>query len=160
MTLKRILIGCGTLIIVGMLVVAAFALGVYVGEHGWTRAALQFQPGAGQMPRGQPPGAGPGSPPRGGTPPGFQLPPGLPPGQPQVVGRIRQIGAADLILATKDGPRQVMLTDETQYQDIKGNALTLSDLAERDIIAVFGSFVPGDGQQLQAEVVVRLPQQR
>jgi hypothetical protein len=53
-----------------------------------------------------------------------------------------------------------MLTDETQYQDIKGNALALSDLAERDIVAVFGSFVPGDGQQLQAEVVVRLPQQR
>src|SRR3972149_4648417 len=68
---RRWLVAAGAGILGLMLVAAAFSLGVYVGEHGWTRGGLTYQP---QQPGGLLPDAGaPGGP--GGAPPaGEELP--------------------------------------------------------------------------------------
>ena len=154
---KVTLIAFGGVIVILMLVAASFSLGVYVGEHGWTRSGLQYTAGpgpAGQPQRGDQPSQD------GARQPPFQSggqPGGLPPGRPDVNGRIRQIAAQGLELATPDGPRLVLLSGETRYQDEGGNSLEFGDLKRGDIVAVFGRFVQGDGGQLQAEFVVRLP---
>lgn len=143
----------GGFILVLMLVVASFSLGVYVGEHGWTRAGLQYTGGPPQAGGQGQPGPGGKSQP-GGQP---QALPGLPMGPPAVVGRIRMINANGLELATQDGPRFVQLSDNTRFQDDQGKPMQLTDLNMGDVVAVFGRFVGGDGGQLQAEVIVRLP---
>ena len=63
---RKVLTALGAIWIVCMLLIAAFALGVYVGEHGWTREGLSLrgpqrppnQPGPDQV---QPPGLPPGA---------------------------------------------------------------------------------------------------
>jgi hypothetical protein len=123
-----------------MLLAAAFSLGVYVGEHGWTREGLTYQP---QQPAGPLPGAG--------APVG-------PGGEPPVVtGRIRVISPQGLELATPDGPRFVQITAETRFEVPDGEDLGLQDLARGDVVAVFGELMPGDGPRLQATRIVRLP---
>ncbi|RME87104.1 MAG: hypothetical protein D6770_10265 [Anaerolineae bacterium] len=143
---KVTLVALGGVVLLGMLLAAAFSLGVYVGEHGWTREGLNYQAG---------PPAGRGAPPTGGRPGGGVG--GLPPGRPDVVGRIRRITESALELGTPEGPRTVLLTESTRFQDERRQAITLSDLKPGDVVAVFGRFMQGDGGQLQAEVVVKLP---
>jgi hypothetical protein len=137
---RRWLIPAGAVILVLMLVTAAFSLGVYVGEHGWTREGLTYQP---QQPAGPLPGAGaPAGP--GGEP-------------PALTGRIRTIAPQGLELATPDGPRFVELTTDTRIEDPDGQELSLRDLSRGEIVAVFGELFPGDGPRLRASRIVLLP---
>jgi hypothetical protein len=164
--------GGGVLIL--MLLAAAFALGVYVGEHGWTREGLAYGPGAGvQQGAANPNGAAQA--PRAGTPQPTGrvgtpqtplpngggsvpvLPAGLPPGPPQLNGRIRQVTAQRLDLAAAGGPRTVLLDEHTQYRDSTGQPITIRELKPGDIVAVFGVFLDGDGGRLMADFVVVLP---
>ncbi len=141
MAKRRWLVAAGAAILVLMLVVAAFSLGVYVGEHGWTREGLTYQP------------QGPGGPlPGGGAPPAG---PGGEP--PALTGRIRVISPHGLELATPDGPRFVEITSATRLEDPEGQEISLHDLARGDIVAVFGEMMPGDGPRLQATRIVLLP---
>jgi hypothetical protein len=154
---KLIQLLAGGAVLVLMLVLAAFALGVYVGEHGWTREGLAYGPGAaakGPAAQAKPPQAAPDG---NGTPQVPFLPAGLPPGPPQLTGRIRQVAQDHLELAAAGGPRTVLLTDATQFRDETGQPITLRDLEKGDVVAVFGAFTQGDGGQLLAEFVVGLP---
>ena len=153
---QRALIVVGLIVLIGMLVTAAFALGVYVGEHGWTRAGLRYQPGGGRPPQGPPPGAQqpPGNPPQPG---GGSTPQGLPPGRPQIVGQILEIAPKALIIATKDGPRGVILIPETRYLDETKASISLKDLQRGQVVGVFGRFNQDGGRQFQADLIVRLP---
>jgi hypothetical protein len=170
---SRPLIILGLIVLILMLVSAAFALGVYVGEHGWTRAGLRYQPGAVQLPGPNPgPGFG-GAPAPGQVPPAAapgagsvpssprqgagDLPGGLPPGRPQVTGRILNITPNALNLATPDGPRLVNLVAETRYLDQAGEAISFQDLQRGDVVAVFGRLIQGGNRQFQANLVVKLP---
>lgn len=166
---SRPLIAAGLIVLILMLVSAAFALGVYVGEHGWTRAGLRYQPGAGQLPGPNPqPGFG-GGPLLGQGPPAApsgagslrpgtgDLPAGLPPGRPQITGRILGLSPDTLNLATPDGPRLVNLVSETRYLDSSGEAISLQDFQRGDIVAVFGRLTQGGNRQFQANLVVKLP---
>ncbi len=148
---KVILLASGGVILLGMLLVASFSLGVYVGEHGWTREGLNYQ--AGPPPSGRPPQGGGPPPPPGGSAGG---PGGLPPGRPDVIGRIRQMSDTILELGTPEGPRTVLLTEGTRFVDEQRTPLQREDLHAGDVIAVFGRFVAGDGGELQAEVIVKL----
>lgn len=153
-TERKLLIAAGTILIASMLLVAAFALGVYVGEHGWTRAGLTLR-GPGGPP--QPPG-GPG----GQSPPGGVLPqpdkPPLPDGgrRPDLVGRIRNIFEGTLMLATSDGPRTVELDEHTRVETAEGEPRSLDDLERGHLVAIFGRR-NGDGRVLLAELLVLLP---
>jgi hypothetical protein len=156
-----ILITAGGMVLVLMLVTAAFALGVYVGEHGWTRDGLQYAGGA--------PAAGPGQQNRPATGSGIhqngqslqggpgQAPAGLPPGRPQVSGRVLTISTSQVELATPDGRRSVTLVQGTRIQDEQGNTLAVNDLKSGDFLAVFGTLIQGDGGLLQADLLIRLP---
>jgi len=170
---SRPLIILGLIVLILMLVSAAFALGVYVGEHGWTRAGLRYQPGAGQLPGPNPqpgPGVGPAPgqfppaaiPGAGSLPPGARqgagdLPGGLPPGRPQVTGRILNITPNALNLATPDGPRLVSLVPETRYLNDAGGVISLQDLQRGEVVAVFGRLIQGGNRQFQANLIVKLP---
>ena len=142
----------GAVVLLLMLLVGAFSLGVYVGEHGWTRGGLSYQPDSG----GVLPGA-PGQVPGQGQIPG----PGQLPGQgaetPALIGRILRISPEALELATQEGMRRVELHDGTVFREQDGLELSLTDLSQGDIVGIFGEMIAGDGGRLLAQVVLRLP---
>jgi hypothetical protein len=144
------LLAVGAVIIVGMLLIAAFSLGVYVGEHGWTRQGLTLQG----------PGAQPGPQPGADRPPqvGPDAPPPLPGGgrPPDLVGGIRRVMEGTLLMATSDGPRTVELDEATQVETHEGDPRSLDDLQRGQGVAIFG-YRGGDGRALVAELVVLLP---
>ena len=141
--MNRWLIIVGMVVIVGMLVIAAFSVGVYVGEHGWTSGGLRYQP------RGH-------SPPKGDSPPARPGIPGLPPGPPQIIGRLQVKSSKTILLDTRNGPRHIALTPETRFMNSAGDDLNLEDLQIGDILGVFGRYDPAAGV-FQAEIVLRLP---
>ena len=149
-TEHKYLIVAGGILILGVLLIAAFALGVYVGEHGWTRAGLALQG----------PGGGPGGP---LPPPGVPDVPGpplaAPPGggrPPDLVGRIGDIFEGALMLATPDGARIIELDEHTRVETTEGEPRPLNGLERGQHVAVFGRR-NGDGQVLVAELLVLLP---
>lgn len=151
MVINRWLLISGIVLLIGMLVVCAFAVGVFIGERGWTGGGL---PGLRQN---EPQNAPQDGAPPGNAPADGQRPPILPPGEPQLVGLIRYTTEKTLELATQGGPRQVLITDRTDYWTKEGEMLQLQDLITGDLVAVFGQYVGGDGTQLQADMVVRIP---
>jgi hypothetical protein len=154
---KIISITAGGVILLLMLVASSFALGVYVGEHGWTREGLNYSggppggkaPADGNLPQGGPVQAVTVRPPL--------APAGLPAGRPDLTGRILRIRPQSIEVTTPNGPRTVVLSPETRFLDEDGRTITLKDLRNGDVIAVFGRFTAGDGGELQADIVVRLP---
>ncbi|RMF35623.1 MAG: hypothetical protein D6759_04500 [Chloroflexi bacterium] len=145
----RVLVIAGAVVIVLMLVTAAFALGVYVGEHGWTREGLTLgSPGR--------PGQQPAPPGGAGMPPGQPLPGG----QPTLVGRIRARLDEGLELATPQGPRSVSLTSTTRFEDAQGNPIEMTALRRGDMVAIFGHFEEGGQRTLVADLIVRFPGDR
>lgn len=149
-----IIIGLGIFIVICS--IASFSIGVYVGEHGWTREGVEMSgPGAvNQPPIGQqvqqPAGQTNNQP----------LRPGLPPGRPQVLGRIQRISDDFIDLVTQEGFRQVTINETTRIETAEGDALEFCDLKKGMNVAVFGQFSGGDGKVLQAEVIVRLPENK
>jgi hypothetical protein len=140
----------GAVILLLMLLAGAFSLGVYVGEHGWTREGLTYQPDsgvaaqAGQVqPQGQLPAQG--------------QPQGQAAGTPLLTGRILNISIHAIELATQDGRRRVEIDEATIYRELNGPDLLLKDLSPGDIVAIHGEMIAGDGGRLLAHVVVRLP---
>jgi len=152
---RKLLIGAGAVIIMGMLLVAAFALGVYVGEHGWTRTGLALQgPGGGP---GGPPPDNPGRPSPGGPDaPGSGL--SLLEGdrRPDLVGRIEDLFEDALMLATPDGPRVVELDEGTQVATPEGNMRSPDDLEHDQLVAIFGRR-SDNGLAVVADLIVLLP---
>lgn len=140
----------GSVILLLMLLAGAFSLGVYVGEHGWTRRGLTYQPDPGIMPQGAP------VQPQGQAPGQGQLP-GQDAGRPALIGRVLDVSNQALELATQDGRRRVELHDRTVFLELNGPTLQLTDLETWDIVAIYGEMVAGDGGRLLAQVVVRLP---
>ena len=149
---KIISITAGSVILLLMLVASSFALGVYVGEHGWTREGLNYSsgpPADGKLPQGGPVQATTVQPPLS--------PAGLPAGRPDLTGRILRIHPQSIEVATPNGPRIVILSAETRFLNENSQTIGLKDLQKGDVIAVFGRFTAGDGGELQAEIVIRLP---
>ena len=140
------LLVAGAMTIVAMLLIAAFSLGVYVGEHGWTREGLTLQ--------------GPGAQPGPARPPQVRphAPPALPGGgrPPDLVGAVRRLLQGRLSLATSDGPRTVVVDGNTEVEPPEGEPQSLDDLRPGQSVAVFG-YRGGDGQALVAELIVLLP---
>ena len=159
---QKFLIASGVLTVVSIVAIAAFSLGVYVGERGWTAGAPSMAgPGGGPppgQPGQQPPGDQPGQPPGAGPDqPSFGPPGDLPPGRPDVIGRVRSVAGDSITLATSQGPRLVMVNDETEVKRAEGEEkASLGDIGPGTSIAVFGQF-NGEGKTLVAQVIVILP---
>ncbi len=134
----------GAVILLLMLLVGAFSLGVYVGEYGWTRQGLSYQPDQGQAPaQVQLPGLG-------------QIQ-GEGAEGPGLTGRILSISLEALELATQEGRRRVELHDGTIFRELDGPEVPLTALSLGDIVAIYGEMIAGDGGRLLAQVVLRLP---
>jgi hypothetical protein len=158
-TTQKLLIAGGVFIVIVIVAIAAFSLGVYVGEHGWTAGPPSIARPGGGPPLGQPPPGGqPGQPP-GGSPgqPSFGPPGDLPPGRPDVIGRVRSITGDSITLNTPQGPRLVTVNEETEVKRAEGEEeSSLEDIEPGISIAVFGQF-NGGGKTLVAQVIVILP---
>ncbi len=157
---KLISVSVGGAVLLLMLLASSFSLGVYVGEHGWTREGLSYSgPNAGKQPgvgNPQAPAGGfPNGPAQSGTQPA-PFPAGLPAGRPNLIGRILRIQPQSLQVASADGPRAVLLTAETRFLEQDGSDIGLKDLQKGDAVAVYGVFA-GDGGELRADFVIRLP---
>ena len=157
---QKLLIAGGVLTVVSIVAIAAFSLGVYVGERGWTAGPpTMIGPGgppggpAGGAPPGQPPGGGPGQ-------PSFGPPGDLPPGRPDVIGRVRSVAGDSITLDTPQGPRLVTISEETEVKRAEGEEeASLEDIEPDTRIAVFGQF-NGGGRTLLAQVIIILPPQK
>jgi len=141
---QRILLITGGALILAMLLVAAFSLGVYVGQHGWTRAGLVL--------RG--PDPGPAPPAGGASPDGAPLPGGGRP--PDLLGRVRDVFEGRLILATRGGPRAVELDPAVRITSPEEGERSLGALQRGQLVAVFGQRSE-DGRSLVAERIILLP---
>jgi len=144
MAKSRWLILPGALVILGMLCIAVFSLGVYVGKHGLTQDGLQYQaprPNGAQLPGDAPPGGLTGAPAR----------------TPEAAGLIRRITRAQVDLATRVGPRTILLSEAVEVRLEDGRIGSPNDLKVGDLIAIFGQWTEGAARELEAEVIVRLP---
>jgi hypothetical protein len=152
---NRWLIIVGMIFIIGMLVTAAFALGVSVGKNGWGDSEL-----GGNPPRNAPPPAPPQQEGQNQSREGQQSPqdmPNLPPGRPQIVGILRELNDECILLAAQNGLREISIEPETRYITDTGEQLEFTDLKKGDILGVFGRFFPNNGGIFIADIVIRLP---
>ena len=146
MAKSRWLILPGAVVILGMLCIAVFSLGVYVGKHGLTQDGLQYQAprtNGAQLPGDAPPGGLAGAPAR----------------TPAAAGLIRRITRTQVELATREGPRTILLSEAVEVRLEEGRIGSRSDLKLGDLIAVFGQWTEGAARELEAEVIIRLPKQ-
>ena len=141
----QIILGAAVLLL--MLLAGTFSLGIYIGRHGLSREGLQYQPAAQGnqqvLPRDQV---------------AKNRPPGVPQGQPDLIGRLRKGSRNVVELATENGIRFVAIDIDTKLLDEEGNPLQGTDLQAGDILAIFGEFSANEGQQLLASVILRLPE--
>ena len=122
-----------------MIAVASFCLGVYVGEHGWTRRGLTLA-GPGALPQ-----------PRGGL--------AMPGGPPNLQGVGQGMARESITLRTPpQGPRTVLVNEETRVKRDDEEA-RLADLRRGVGVAVFGDF-RDQGRTLVARLIVILPPPR
>ncbi|MBN2084340.1 MAG: hypothetical protein JW748_03885 [Anaerolineales bacterium] len=157
---KIISLSVGGALLLLMLLASSFSLGVYVGEHGWTRDGLSYSGPVGKdNANGRPAQGGdsPGGPVLPGARQTPQPPVSLPPGRPNLTGRILHIQPQSLQVASSTGPHRIVLTPETRFLEQDGRAITLLDLQKGDVVAVYGLFTGGDGGELRADFIVRLP---
>ncbi len=144
MAKSRRLILPGAVVILGMLCIAVFSLGVYVGKHGLTQDGLQYQAprtNGAQLPGDAPPG-------------GLSGAPAL---TPEAAGLIRRITRTQVDLATREGPRTILLSEAVEVRLEDGRIGSPNDLKVGDLIAIFGQWTEGATRELEAEVIVRLP---
>jgi hypothetical protein len=135
------LLGAGAALLVGMMVLAAFSLGVYVGHQGllvgtldnFGARAVADQPAAVQQPSG----------------PAQELPAAT----PALVGKVGAITNEGLFVRTMGGLRLVEVGEETRIRNGRGQTLSTSDLRPGANVVVFGEFSE-DGRTLLANVIV------
>jgi hypothetical protein len=117
-----------------MLLCATFALGVYIGRHGWGQQNLTLQlPGD----RSPPPDDHAGGP-------------------PDVIGQIRSLSQKGMQLATQQGPRWIQMDPEIVVESARGEPLALGELRLGDLVAVYGEH-HREGQLLTSTRIIVLP---
>ena len=146
---QKILISFGAFIIVAVMVIGAFSMGIYVGERGWTAAPPSIM------------GAGKAPPPQGQkVEPDKQLvapkKEPLPKGKPDLIGVVQSVAGRSVTIKTGQGPRLVLVGDETRVRWHGDREASLADLRRNVAVAVFGDF-GDDGRTLTASVIVILP---
>ena len=153
---QKLLISFGAFIIVAIMVIGAFSMGIYVGERGWTAAPPSIA-GAG---RAQPPQGQKVEPDKRLPAPAGPLPKGtvlsLPKGKPDLIGLVQSVAGRSVTIKTGEGPRLVLLSDETRVRRHDDREASLADLRRNMPVAVFGQF-GDDGRTLVAELIVILP---
>ena len=138
-------IAIGAVVLMLMLFIGTFSLGVYIGRHGLSREGLRYQPAQQVNPQGVDPA---------------NRPPGIPQGEPDLIGRLRSGSQRGIELATRNGVRFAAIDENTKLLNQRGEALERTDIRAGDILAIYGEFNINEGQQLLANVIVRIPDQQ
>jgi hypothetical protein len=145
---QKLLIGGGAFIIVAVMTIGAFSMGMYVGERGWTAEPPSIA------------GAGKAQPPQGQkVEPDKQPVPTrepLPKGKPDLIGVVQSVARRSVTIRTDEGPRLVLIGDETRVRWHDDREAPPADLRRNVGVAVFGDF-GDDGRTLVASVIVILP---
>lgn len=145
---QKLLIGSGAFIIVAVMTIGAFSMGMYVGERGWSAAPPSIT------------GAGKAQPPQGQRVEPDKQPPApvepLPKGKPDLIGPVQSVERGSVTIRTGEGPRLVLVGDETRVRRHDNREASLADLRRNMGVAVFGDF-GDDGRTLTASVIVILP---
>jgi len=145
---QKILISFGAFIIVAIMVIGAFSMGIYVGERGWTAQppsiadAGKVQPPQGQRIEADKQSPAPREP--------------LPKGKPDLTGAVQSVARRSVTIKTGEGPRLVLVSDETRVRWHDNREASLADLRRNVPVAVFGEF-GDDGRTLVASLIVILP---
>ena len=145
---QKLLISFGAFIIVAVMTIGAFSMGIYVGERGWTAQPPSIT-GAGKAQPPQGPNQVPGKQPPAPVEP-------LPKGKPDLIGLVQSVERRSVTIRTGEGPRLVLVSDETRVRRHDNREATLADLRRNMGVAVFGDF-GDDGRTLTASVIVILP---
>jgi hypothetical protein len=140
---QKLLIGSGAFIIVAVMTIGAFSMGMYVGERGWTARPPSIESPGGQQPA------------QGGHQPAAPQEP-LPRGKPDLSGAVQSVTKRSVTIRTSEGPRLVLVSDETRVERHDGKEAGLANLRRNIPVAVFGQF-GDDGRTLVASVIVILP---
>jgi hypothetical protein len=144
-TLRKVGIGAGATLLVGIMVLAAFSLGVFVGHQGLltgTVGNFGARPAVDQPVAPQAPASGPAQ--------------NLPMGRAALVGAVGGMTNEGLFVRTLQGPRLVEVNEETAVRDRQGRELSLSDLKPGAQVSIFGEFSE-DGRTLTANTIVVVP---
>lgn len=149
---RRLMIVVGAAIMAGIMLVAAFSLGVWVGSGRADNPALFGGPGP-QAPRpAQGPAAGQTRP----TGPGQAPALGTIARAPDLVGRIQALSGNNLTIEAPGGPRIVRLAPDTEVILPDGSKGQVENLTRGSTVAVVG--VTGDdGRSFRAEAIAILP---
>jgi hypothetical protein len=140
---QKILIGGGAFIIVAVMTIGAFSMGVYVGERGWTAGPPSIVDAGGQQPA------------QGGKQPVAPQEP-LPKDKPDLIGVVQSVARRSVTIKTGEGPRLMLVSDETRVRWHDDREASLADLRRNMPVAVFGQF-GDDGRTLTAKLIVMLP---
>ncbi len=138
---RRVLLVAGSALIVSVLLVAAFSLGVYVGEVR-----------SGQRPSLLTVLNGPAQPGTEAKAPALDFPEG----RPTLLGTVQSAMPGALIVRTQAGARTLSLDDQTRLRHYGGRPAQTGDLAAGVRVAVFGEWEPAS-RQLRASAIVILP---
>lgn len=143
-TLHKVGIGAGAALLIGIMVLGAFSLGVFVGHQGLlvgTVGNLGARPAVDQPA----PQAVPSAPLQD-----------LPAGRAALVGTVGGVTNEGLFVRTLQGPRLVEVDEETRVRDRQGRELSFSDLRPGMQVSIFGEFSE-DGRTLTAHTIVVVP---
>jgi len=159
---RRLMIVVGAAIMAGIMLVAAFSLGVWVGSGRADNPALFGGPGPQAARPAQGPTAqqGPGQGPAAGqarpTGPGQTPALGTIARAPDLVGRIQAFSGNNLTIEAPGGPRIVRLAPDTEVILPDGSKGQVENLTRGSMVAVVG--VTGDdGRSFRAEAIAILP---
>jgi len=153
---RKLLYAFGAVIIAGMIAIASFSLGVYVGKQGWTlkqpsmTGPAQPQVNPQRTPQVQPQSGGQGQQPAGGNQDT--------PRRPDLIGKVINVTAESLEVNTVDGLRSALIDEETiilKQVEGKEAPAQLGDIQRGVRVAIFGQFRDG-GRTLICRLIVIL----
>lgn len=141
MVANRGLIVLGAVLIALILICGSCSVGVYVGRYGLSAQGLRLAP---NIPNQPVMGADNVRPPR------------FPTGDPDVIGLLRTGSQDGLVLATREGLREIQFNQQTIILETGGRILRLHDLRPGDILAVYGEWNANKTDQLVATTIIRI----
>lgn len=153
---KKLLVGSGGLMLMSVLLLAAFSLGVYAGRGDLLDGSAPPIAGPVQQPRQPQPNPQPQQPTLNSQPKQPQ-----PVQRPILVGRVRSMDPGGLVVETNEGLRHVLLSTETRYrwpgeEGQPPQPASYADVQPGMRVAVFGR--PSEnGRGLVANVIEILP---
>lgn len=137
----------GLIIITSLLVVLSFSIGVFVGKRGALIQEFERIKNP-QLPTNQ-------------QNPKFNQQQSdsqqnNTPRQPDILGRLEEINRDVLLVSTKQGLKQILISADTLFISANQNPIQLEEFKQGDIIGIFGRPSPDIADSYEAVVVIKM----